>query len=202
VKESVIEIIHRYAPARLVPVIEQNIKESLILRTSQRPDEEIPIGRTKVGGKPDLPNPLDWLSWQNKSLSFIAQINLADLPEYDFLDVLPPEGLLSFFYSASQETWGLDPKDKDSWKVIYFDDKYLQRRDYPPDLPEEGIYNSCSVEFHRSVTIPELESPYIDLGYGKSDKEINQFMDLKEQVREFLKEGDCINRLLGHPKQQ
>ena len=119
-------------------------------------------------------------------MSFIAQINLVELPEYDFLDVLPLDGLLSFFYSARQETWGFDPNDKGSWKVIYFDDRKLQRRDYPSDLPDEGIYKSCSVEFHHSVTIPELESPFIDLKYSNSDKEIDQFMDLKEQIRIFF----------------
>jgi uncharacterized protein YwqG len=202
-RESIIELIHQYAPPRLIPIIEQNIKESLLLRTNPVSEEHIPIGKARIGGRPDLPNHIDWPTWRNEPLSFIAQLNLADLPAYDFLNILPSEGVLSFFYSARQETEGYDPRDKGSWRVIHFEDKGLQRRVYPPDLPDRGRYNSLAVEFQRSITIPEWESPYLDLGYGESGwEEIDKFLNLHKQVDAFLNEGRTINRLLGHPEQQ
>lgn len=202
-RESIIKLIHQFGPPRLIPVIEQNIKESLLLRTSQVPEEQIPIGKAKIGGWPDLPDDIDWPVWQNKPLSFIAQLNLCDLPNYDFLNILPSDGVLSFFYSAGQETWGFDPKDKGSWQVIHFEDKGLQRRVYPVNFPNDGKYESCAIEYHRSITIPGLESPYIDLGYEKSNREeLDKFRDLGKKIEEFLNEGQCINRLLGHPDQQ
>ena len=201
-KKSIIELVRHYGSPRLIPAIEQNIKESPLLLTNQAPDDKNSLGRTKIGGRPDLPIHMVWPSWQNKSLSFIAQINLADLPEYDFLNILPSEGILSFFYSASQETWGFDPKDKGSWKVVYFEDHDIKRRDFPSDLPAMGRFESCSIKFQRSVSVPALDSPYINLKYGKSDwNVIHQYTELEKQVEKFLHEGNCRNRLLGHPDQ-
>ncbi|MFZ1042369.1 MAG: YwqG family protein [Anaerolineales bacterium] len=202
-KESINELILQYGPPRLIPAIQDNVRESLILRTRQVSEEQLPLGRTKIGGRPDLPNHIHWPTWQDKPLSFIAQINLADLPKYEFLNTLPSEGILSFFYSAEQETWGYNPKDKGSWRVIYLEDKGLQRQNCPSNFPNEGKYENCTVEFHHSVTIPNLESPYIDLEYGKSKREeIDQYINLKDHLQEFLGEGNRINRFLGHPEQQ
>lgn len=200
-RETIIELIQQYAPPSLVHIIKENIKESLILKSKQVPDEQIDIGKTKIGGKPDLPRKIRWPKWKRKPLSFIAQINLADLPKHEFVNMLPSEGLLSFFYSAEQETWGYDPKDKGSWRVFHFGDKDLQRQKFPRKL-DEGRYDSCLVEFQHSITIPEFESPYVDIEYGKANREkIDQYFNLKRQVRDFLNEGDYINRLFGHPEQ-
>ncbi len=130
-------------------------------------------------------------------------LSFAPETSYKFLNTLPSEGILSFFYSAEQETWGFNPKDKGSWRVIFLEDKELQRQNHPSNFPDEGKYESCAVEFHHSITIPNLESPYIDLEYGKSKREeIDQYINMKDRVREFLSEGNCINRFLGHPEQQ
>jgi uncharacterized protein YwqG len=202
-KDEIIKRIYQYGPQHLAPAIVENIKESLLIRTHPLPEDQIPLGETKIGGKPDLPSHFGWPVWHNTPLSFIAQINLGKLPEYDFLNILPNGGVMSFFYSAGQETWGFDPKDKGSWQVLHLNDNHLQRRDYPIDLPDEGKYESCMVEFQHSITIPALESPYFDFVYRKSNlEEIDQYLTLEEKVNEFLNEGDSINRLLGHPDQQ
>jgi uncharacterized protein YwqG len=201
-RESIIPLIRQYAPPRLIPFIEQNIKESLLLRTKRVSEENIPIGKARIGGRPDLPNHIGWPTWRDEPLSFIAQINLADLPEYDFLNILPSEGVLSFFYSASLEIWS-NPRDKNSWRVLYFEDKGLRRREYPPTIPDHGRYDSLNVEFQRSITIPESDSGYFVLEYGKSDEdEIDKYVDMHERIAALLNEGRTLNRLLGHPEQQ
>jgi uncharacterized protein YwqG len=201
-RESVIELIHQHAPLRLIPIVEQNIKESLLLRTNRMSEEHIPIGKARIGGRPDLPIHIEWPTWKNEPLSFIAQLNLADLPDYDFLNILPPEGILSFFYSANLETWS-NPCDKNSWRVLYFEDKGLRRQEYPPTIPDHGRYDSLNVEFQWSITIPDWETPYLNMGYGESGwEEINKYMDMHERITALLNEGRILNRLLGHPEQQ
>ncbi len=79
-EESINKLILQHGPPRLIPTIQGNVKESLILRTRKVSEENLPIGKTKIGGRPDLPNHFHWPTWQDKPLSFIAQINLADLP--------------------------------------------------------------------------------------------------------------------------
>ncbi|MBK8507085.1 MAG: DUF1963 domain-containing protein [Saprospiraceae bacterium] len=50
-------------------------------------------------------------------MSFIAQINLSEIASFDKSKQLPPQGIL-YFYSAEQEIWGFDIKDKDKFKVF------------------------------------------------------------------------------------
>jgi len=183
-RQSIVKLIHKYGPPRLIPIIEQNSKESLLLRTKKVADDQIPIGKTMIGGRPDLPEHIDWPIWKELPLSFVAQINLIDLPKQKFLNILPSKGVLSFFFSWNSETWAFDPKNKDSWKVFYFDEQKLQRRDYPPNFPDEGRFASCAVEFQNTVTIPELESPYIKYDFSKALKgEVDQWVELREHLR-------------------
>jgi len=57
-------------------------------------DKLISIGRSKVGGQPDLLEEIEWPSWKHYPMTFIAQIDLADCPAELSL---PDAGLLSFF---------------------------------------------------------------------------------------------------------
>ncbi|HLP69389.1 MAG TPA: DUF1963 domain-containing protein [Rhizobium sp.] len=62
------------------------------------------IGLSRIGGGPDLPEGMDWP--RNASgfyLNFLAQIDLADLPER--AEVLPEAGLLSFFTGTDYSDW-------------------------------------------------------------------------------------------------
>jgi uncharacterized protein YwqG len=201
-RKQICELIRQKSPRRLSAFIEQSIKESLVLRTGRRPDDQILIGKSKLGGMPDLPPDAVWPAWKDKHLSFIAQINLSNIPSLEFLDILPENGILSFFYSAEQETWGFDPNDKGSWRILHFEEQDLHRRFFPPDLPGMGIYKSCSLDLEVSFTLPALESPYIDLDYACEQwDEIDQYIDLMKSFEQLLDKGSCIHRLLGHPDQ-
>lgn len=87
----------------------------LHLRPSQ--EEDLPAGSSKVGGRPDLPTDVEWPMWKDYHQSFLAQINLADVPS---ASTLPASGLLSFFYAA--EAMIEDPEfygDPHTCRVIY-----------------------------------------------------------------------------------
>ena len=61
----------------------------------------IPLGESKIGGRPDLPKSISWATEEDgKPLSFIAQVNLAEVSSYDVDNLLPRKGILYFFYSA------------------------------------------------------------------------------------------------------
>src|SRR5262245_865556 len=64
------------------------------------------VGSSRIGGYPDLPAGAEWPSWNGRALSFLAQLNLAELQRYRGCDVLPATGLLQFFYVSEQDTWG------------------------------------------------------------------------------------------------
>ena len=199
-REQISELIREKSPPRLAEAVERSVRESLLLRTTPVPDEEMPVGKSRIGGMPDLPPEAEWPSWNDQPLAFIAQINVSELPSFEFLQVLPSTGVLSFFYSAQQETWGFDPKDKGSWRVLHLEEQGLQRRTPSPYLPDEGIYPACGLDFAPSFTLPDSESPLIDLGENRyTSDEARQYVDLWSSFAELVDDGRWLNRLLGHP---
>lgn len=168
-------------------------KDAKILAQQARPaiqitphlvDDEstVPPGVTKIGGRPDLPEDMEW-PWRppysnedrikdfNDSianpdkrwrwatpeqraemleevkrclfavenpfpLSFIAQINFADMCAAGEVDVdMPREGMLYLFYDLSEQPWGYDPKENIGFSVIYHPStKELSRREMPDRL--------------------------------------------------------------------
>ncbi|MCL4269351.1 MAG: DUF1963 domain-containing protein [Anaerolineales bacterium] len=174
-------------------------KMSIRFSTSQSTEEEIPVGASKVGGYPDLPSNHIYPTWKNEPLSFLAQINLADISNFDAASKLPSSGVVSFFYSASQETWGFDPKDKGSWQVYYFlDPKDLLRVGTPKELSDEGLYSPCLLSFFEELTIPPWESILIE-ELGLNREEMSSYINLAESITSDV--GGLVNRILGYPEQ-
>jgi uncharacterized protein YwqG len=100
-------------------------------------EDTSPIGATKLGGLPDLPVGAAWpirpaYSYPQgkhdylqdstripKPLSFLAQINLADVASQGCDLPLPEAGLLLFFYDADTQPWGFDPHDSVGTRVWF-----------------------------------------------------------------------------------
>jgi uncharacterized protein YwqG len=104
--------------SKALDVLQQN---SIKIDFDSSADVEVPIGCSKLGGKPDLPADFKWYYFEgesfdqiteNRPLSFLAQINCEEAKKYDKDDFLPPKGILYFFYELASMKWGFDPKDR------------------------------------------------------------------------------------------
>ena len=173
----------------------------LHLKPSQ--EEDLPAGSSKVGGRPDLPTDVEWPMWKDYHQSFLAQINLADVPS---ASTLPASGLLSFFYAA--EAMIEDPEfygDPHTCRVIYTPPGQLDentRRVTPEELGEEFVLKPNRVEFVPTLCVPPSESAILEslgLGWNSNRKDFDKYW------RTFLKRfnkrqstGNCIHRFLGH----
>jgi uncharacterized protein YwqG len=160
-------------------------------------DKDIPIGQSKIGGRPDLPNSLSWVTEKErknflfskvKPLSFIAQINLAEVSQYDVEHLLPQKGMLYFFYSAEQEAWGFDIKDKPKFKVLFFekDVHQLKRMEFPEGLPEHARYTPCIVNATTEISIPYFRNEQLS------------FLSEEELDRYYYILDESTNKLLGY----
>jgi len=179
------------------------------LYLSQEDERDIPLGASKMGGRPDLPPSIAWpfeterppsdqdrLFNQNQvekpllPLSFIAQINVSEVSAMDEERLLPDAGMLYFFYAAEQDVWGFDPRDRSGFAVFYFDGDMsdLCRADFPETIPAHAKYKPCSVSLRKEVSLKTADyDPY-------------QFLTREEQDlfdRKIYKDG-IINKLLGH----
>lgn len=148
------------------------------------------LGKSKVGGQPDLPKEINWFREKNdKSLSFIAQINLSEIKTFDKDNLLPDSGILYFFYSAEQEVWGFDPKDKDKFKVHYSTDtQNIIKQEFPSDLPDYARYKECKLDFKTTVALPSWDNEIVQTSL--SEKEINQYLNLPQDY--------AINKMFGY----
>ena len=155
--------------------------------------EESASGETRLGGHPDLPPDFDWPQYGGAPQSFIAQVNLAEIHPYDLDRVLPPAGLLSFFYDSAQSVWGFDPKQDGAWAVHYTPDGAdLVRREPPSDLPEEASFDAMRVQ-------PTSELTYAPAWFSEVAA-LNLTHDERFALDEILESDEApIHRLLGHP---
>ena len=90
---------------RICELIKQNEKTEIVINYTLKGGAA--KRASKIGGKPDVPKDFEWPVYEGKDfedirkerpLSFIIQINLKDVAPYDKEELLPKQGILSFFY--------------------------------------------------------------------------------------------------------
>ncbi len=77
-----------FSKGRLNPMgtkLAKRVKECVRMRSTQRANETISIGASKLGGLQDLSPGLAWPKWKAGYLTFVAQVNLAELPATELL---------------------------------------------------------------------------------------------------------------------
>ncbi len=99
--------------------------------------DTLPVGVSKIGGMPDLPEHFTWPVYgggdkRPTPLAFLAQIDCRIASAADREGLLPRDGMLSFFYELGSMKWGLDPADRGSARVYWFPDPAVLCRTPPP----------------------------------------------------------------------
>ena len=171
---------------------------SIRLFTVPAEESSLPVGVSKLGGQPDLPAEIPWPVWNNLPQSFIAQIHLDDLCSYDAQRVLPPRGMLWFFYDAQQQTFGENPKDVGGWRVLFKEDlSTLQRTSFPAQLPTHSRFSACSIRFACELTLPQ--QPQLELAtFDWTAEEVRRYETLLSQFPDPADRAAIHHRMLGH----
>src|SRR5215472_19190235 len=118
---------------------------------------EAPIGASRLGGMPDLPADVPW-PWRPAlsgievfrdhaerpwPLTFVAQIDFAEIASVGGLQGFPSSGRLLFFCDPILEPWGWSNDDKSCASVMFFAGQAgrLARRALPVELsnPAAGL---------------------------------------------------------------
>jgi len=187
--------------SRLTKDIDFLSRPSTRLYTTPADETTIHVGASKIGGVPDLPPGFTWPEWKELPQSFIAQIHLTDVRQFDTNKVLPQKGMFWFFYDAQQETYGADPADRGGWRVIYLDEddlSKLQRVQPSAKLPASSQFKACSISFTSEITLsqhPKLDVPNFDW----TDDEQKKYETLLSTFPNPADHATLHNRLLGNP---
>lgn len=210
-KEQLFEKLKTNGLGKYFDKIEPMICNTIRLYLTSCSEDDIPIGQSKIGGQPDLPAGFSWFTETNtvttkkkfwifgketqqiitKSLSFIAQINLLEISQFDSENLLPKNVILYFFYAEGQDAWGLDFKDKNKFKILFFDGDLttLKRFDFPEDL-QNSRFKPCSIVAKQEISLPSY-------GYGL-DEDLNLTDDEADIFYDKIYEDGNLNKLLGY----
>lgn len=139
------------------------VKNEIVMTVDESVDE-VPVHTSKIGGRPFLSRDFVWPVFTSKDdgvtrpLSFLCQINLADVKQYDKDGLLPDKGMLYFFYECEAFRWGFDPDDKGSARIFYFEDTNgFVPIEWPKDVAEEYIIPEMTVRFMAQTSYPKFE---------------------------------------------
>ena len=154
-------LIRQHAPARLQEPLIALLRPAIALEATRADDAQIPLGASKFGGAPDVPDGFEWPLWNGEPLGFLAQINLEEVAPFDVEGVLPRSGLLSFFYDVEQRTWGR-AEERDGWRVFFFERITLERREVVQAL-------AARLSFAATPTTPTDFECFPELGITTDD---------------------------------
>jgi uncharacterized protein YwqG len=175
--------------------IKRCVRPSLLLRTTPTPIEALKLGQSRIGGQPDLPPQFQWPRFDGLGLSFIAQLDLAEIAAQPSVLPLPKEGHLAFFYDSDQRTWGFDQEDRGSALIVYFSGpaSSFVRTEIPDDVSEAGRFNCCSLQYTLDENLPDPWSAYYDPELSEDEREL--VSDYDEAARDAF---GPRHRLGGH----
>lgn len=169
-------------------------------------EANLPLGGSKLGGSPDLPPGFEWYEWKGKPLTFIAQFRLSEVAPFNADGVLPPQGMLYFFYEADSQPWGPDLNDLGSSRVLYLADETQPLERFPHPTGEGGLYRRQiealfphAISFSQQVTLPDPESADAEALHLSQDERYHCW-DLLNLLDEDDKD-EPLHQLLGHPAQ-
>jgi hypothetical protein len=155
------------------------------------------LGGSRLGGAPDMPAAAAWPTWHGRSLSFVAQLNLAEVAPHDVRKLLPSTGWLAFFYDALEQPWGNDPADRGRAVVQYYPaTEVLATRPLPPDLTAEAYsaFPVAALTFAPELTLPnpwDEDLPLPEEAFTEEQRAAYGFLLLTQH-------GDGTSRLLGN----
>lgn len=171
---------------------------SIGIKTIESP-EEIEIGRSKLGGLPDLPEDVEWPSLNGRPFAFIGQINLTDIKFSVKDNLLQQRGILYFFFSTSQSDYQLQSLE-DLHKTIFYkgDLSDLKTIDYPLNYDEKAKFRASKVDFFEFYSLPSYNNYKIkNLNLCDEDEDLlfgaNEIVHLAYNI-----ENEVSHQMLGN----
>ncbi|MCY9514330.1 YwqG family protein [Paenibacillus apiarius] len=145
-----------------------------------QPDEYERTGGSRVGGYPDLPELTAWpVTEDGTKMTFLAQLNLADIAPHDSAQLLPQQGMLYFFLGMDEPAYNIEHR------VIYAERAgtlQLQKPDGITALQEDKDgeeFRPYTVRSRSSLELPNYA--YVDED-ALDIEDIESYYDLIDEL--------------------
>lgn len=211
-QNKLIEIIKKYVTEPYQEAILNEIRPSIRLKTTGTTTSI--IGKTKLGGCPDLAKNITWPTspYDHNPLSFLGQINCEEVQRFDVQKLLPQQGMLYFFFNLDSG---------DDGKVIYSEVSINLEKTIPPvefhkkkksflqklfsKKVQQSILKESQVEIYNEYHVPSWDSLYLERIQKNSKTNLPSINAFKEDFFENCYEkGETENtsnhHLLGNYK--
>ncbi len=171
------------------------IRPAIFLRSAARPSYDLPIGRSRLGGLPDLPFDIAWPNWRGRPQSFVAQIDLTELPVVPGRELLPPDGRLFFFYDAEQVATG-----REGFAVFHSTAPVspVYPDQAPTMLSSESRFKPVRLSFAAGTSVPDAEHPLLE-HMGLSFDECLDYGQVIAEIRPAIQGKEPWHQMLGYP---
>ncbi|MDN3203976.1 YwqG family protein [Algoriphagus sediminis] len=158
------------------------------------------LGVSRFGGTPDLPEGLNWPTFEDNPMVFLAQINLSEIEKLDLDKELPNSGMIYFFvhFNKPENQFGTYYEfifDKSEYKVIYSESQKLENVPFPQALLTEYRFVPQRMSFETIYTFPSYETLEVrsmsptdqekayNLNYSFGNQEIQQILGYTSPVQ-------------------
>lgn len=169
---------------------------TFLMRVSPDKDDtaDVPLGKSRLGGTPDLPTTECWAKSANDDLllDFIAQINLSELPAAG--QPLPKSGILHI-YAQQEGACDNEHSIRLSPAANLVRSKVPTEEEFS-DEDSDGPFRALIVtEFVPSVSLPDSLTAFA--GFG--DEFHESYSALERELHNLPTEKEPTSRLLGYP---
>jgi hypothetical protein len=172
------------------------------IRLEPRPSGDTLVGAASwVGGVPRVPRDFRWPHRADRPLTFLAQINLADLSPESTAGLLPRRGVLLFFLGDAQGSAGDIDNAHFFGRVLFLDanDCNDLQSQYPPrSSAAEFLTEARAQSFVSFVDIPFA----IEIDRAAAAELPSHAEAVYSDIREYLGQGGrpVAHGLLGHER--
>ncbi|MEK3785266.1 YwqG family protein [Paenibacillus sp. FSL K6-1230] len=153
---------------------------------------------SRIGGEPDLPEEWAWPLTKDDvpvPMTFLAQLNLAELQDVDATGQLPAKGMLYFFVGVDEPAYNIEHR------VLYAKEEELptaRRRSTPEETALEEEFNG-----YQLAARPSLEAPnYAYVDYDVIEDEEHEYEDYEDLLLSMNGEEDDVAVMFGYPTGQ
>ena len=177
------------------------IRPTVGIKTKSSDDKDIKVGKSKIGGKPDLPKTLKWPRANGKPMLFCAQYNLSELTRFDKENILPKIGFFYIFLSLD-EKWKEFNGVNQEFNFIFSETEDISRREFTNDLEVIRHFKTSVIQYFEYYTLPHYENYKLFDFY----KNYESFMDdIHEPINELINEicglnEDTYHQILGEDR--